>query len=89
MSALASQLRPSFLIIFWRHSRSIPNFRIEFLSSIGGRLLRPCLPPPFPVLRSNAKGEGWRVEKRMKECAKRDQVEETVRLCVAHGYILL
>ena len=31
------------------------NFRIGFLSSsIGGRLLHPCLPPPFPILRISA-----------------------------------
>ena len=27
------------------------NFRIGFLSSIGGRLPHPCLPTPFPILR--------------------------------------
>ena len=31
---------------FRRHPRL--NFRIGFLSSIGGRLPHPCLPPPFP-----------------------------------------
>ena len=36
---------------FWRHRESILNFRIGFLSSIGGRLPYPCLPTPFPILR--------------------------------------
>ena len=38
---------------------SILNFRIGFVSSIGGRLPYPCLPTPFPILRSNTtKGPG-------------------------------
>ena len=36
---------------FWRHRNPILNFRIGFLSSIGGRLPYPCLPTPFPILR--------------------------------------
>ena len=31
--------------------QSVLNFRIGFLSSIGGRLPYPCLPTPFPILR--------------------------------------
>ena len=38
---------------FWRHRGSILNFRIGLLLSIGGRLPYPCLPTPFPILRSN------------------------------------
>ena len=37
---------------FWKHRGSILNFRIGFLSSIGGRLAYPCLPTPFPILRA-------------------------------------
>ena len=37
---------------FWRHRGSMLNFRIGFLSSTGGRLPYPCLPTPFPILRT-------------------------------------
>ena len=49
---MASQLRPSF-VVGWRHPDSewILNFRIGFLSSIGGRLPHPSLLRPFPSLR--------------------------------------
>ena len=36
--------------------QSILNFRIGFLSSIGGRLPYPCLPTPFPILRHSSSG---------------------------------
>ena len=65
-----SQLRPSFPIGFGGIWGSILNFRIGFLSSIGGRLPYPCLPTPFPILRCDERrishrchpAPGWRSE---------------------------
>ena len=49
---------------FWRHRGSILNFRIGFLSSIGGRLPYPCLPTPLPILRGRVtqRGTGRRLK---------------------------
>ena len=49
--AVASQLRPSLVVVLEASRQSILKFRIGFLSLIGGRLPYPCLPTPFPILR--------------------------------------
>ena len=54
ISAVASQLRLSLPVGLEASRQSILNFRIGFLSSITGRLPYPCLPTPFPFLRSVA-----------------------------------
>ena len=46
------------MLVLGASRQSTLNFRIGFLSSIGGRLPYPCLPTPFPILRY--KGFFWK-----------------------------
>ena len=57
---------------FWRHRGSILNFRIGFLSSIGGRLSRRCLSPPFRLLDRPHPQYSWDFPEELPEKFRKD-----------------